>query len=352
MPCYHPNVGVRYLNQKIVKKDGEIGERVDWISRHKIKKDIRYDDKLPINQQPFLLKGFQDTEIFPIACHNCIGCRIYRSCQWGLRCMHEAQMHQDNSFLTLTYAPEYEPKDGKLVKDDMQKFFKRLRFQLDKQNIKVRYLYCGEYGGQTKRPHYHAILFGYDFPDKTPFKKNHMGQYLFISEELTRIWGKGHCLIGGVDYASACYVARYCIDKINGEEAKLHYAISDEEGNPLVDEDGIIQMRPSEFAHMSNGKLTDLGGGIGVKWFEQYHTDLYPLDECVLEGRKYPVPVYYDKLLKKFNRELYDSVKATRKENSVYASLEKPLEQSEFYLMQKQAVKMAQREQLVRTLYN
>ena len=136
----------------------------------------------------------------------------------------------------------------------------------------------------------------------------------------------------------------------NGDQAKLHYAIKDEEGNPLVDEDGVILQKPKEFAHMSNGAVSDLGGGIGIQWFEKYWKDLYPSDECVMDGKTYPVPTYYDKILKRYNRELYDEVKAKRQENSIYSSLSKPLEQSQYRLLQKETVKMAQITQLAREI--
>ena len=46
--------------------------------------------------------AFQDMPV-EVPCGQCIGCRLERSRQWAMRCVHEAQLHRDNSFITLTY---------------------------------------------------------------------------------------------------------------------------------------------------------------------------------------------------------------------------------------------------------
>lgn len=47
-----------------------------------------------------------------------------------------------------------------LSKEDLQKFIKRLRFQISKVfDEDIRYFACGEYGPKTFRPHYHVLLY-------------------------------------------------------------------------------------------------------------------------------------------------------------------------------------------------
>lgn len=68
-----------------------------------------------------------------LPCGQCIGCKLEHSRQWAMRCIHEAQLHSNNCFITLTYAPENLPPDGGLIKRDFQLFMKRLRFSLPKK---------------------------------------------------------------------------------------------------------------------------------------------------------------------------------------------------------------------------
>lgn len=72
-----------------------------------------------------------------LPCGQCIGCRLERSRQWAMRCVHEASMHDNNCFITLTYNPENLPPDGGLIKSDFQKFMKRLRKYYSKKKFDI-----------------------------------------------------------------------------------------------------------------------------------------------------------------------------------------------------------------------
>ena len=163
-------------------------------------------------------QGFADMEV-ELPCGQCIGCRLERSRQWAIRMAHEAQLHEDNCFLTLTYNDENLPKHNSLKLKDFQKFMKRLRKAFGK---KIRFFHCGEYGEKFQRPHYHAIIFGLDFKDKILFSEQN-DQKLYISPTLNKIWGLGHATIGDVTFQSAAYVARYITKKITGDRAQDHY---------------------------------------------------------------------------------------------------------------------------------
>jgi len=134
-----------------------------------------------------------------VPCGRCIGCRLERSRQWALRCMHELEFHKCNSFVTLTYRDNDLPMgnmEATLVPDDLMLFWKRLRKEYGNG---IRYFACGEYGERTRRPHYHACIFGVDFKDRKVFSTK--GDFtLYTSDTLDSIWGYGHCIIGDVSF--------------------------------------------------------------------------------------------------------------------------------------------------------
>jgi len=206
-----------------------------------------------------------------LPCSRCIGCRVERARQWAVRIMHEAAMCSEASFLTLTYDPQFLPKDGSISVDTCQLFLKRLRARLSPK--KVRFFLCGEYGEKLARPHYHLILFGHDFPDKV-FLKESNGQKLFSSDVLSSVWGLGFCTVGSVTFDSACYVANYATKKVLGPSADSHYS-----------------GRTPEFLLMSRRP------GIGRSWIDKFASDVYPSDEVIVHGRPARPPRYYDKQL-------------------------------------------------------
>jgi len=232
---------------------------------------------------------------------RCIGCKLEYSRQWALRCVHEAQLHDDNAFVTLTYADANIPLGGTLIKKDFQDFAKRLR---KKAGCKLSYYHCGEYGERTRRPHYHALLFGVDFPDKTPFKKSADGSDIYHSELLQRLWPQGFCTTGAVTFESAAYVARYVMKKITGAQAEKHYERIDEET-------GEVHRLLPEYTTMS------LKPAIAKGWYERFKTDAYPSDFVVLRGRKMKPPKYYDRLLELEDPEARAALKVRREEEAL-----------------------------------
>lgn len=242
-------------------------------------------------------KGWEDLPQVEIPCGQCIGCRLSRSKQWATRIMHEAQMHEHNHFLTLTYSDEHLPADYSVDVREFQLFMKRLRFQ---KGNGIRFFHCGEYGSKTFRPHYHAILFGCDISDLKRHKQNSQGDYLYRSEEIEKLWTKGHVLIGAVTTQSAAYVARYVLKKIGGKAAENHYRRI----HPYTGEE--VQVKP-EYCTMSRRP------GIGAAWYEKYKSDAYPSDFVVLEGHKVAVPKYYDRQLEKEDQETLEDMKMYRR---------------------------------------
>lgn len=241
---------------------------------------------------------------FPIQfpCGQCIGCKLEYSRQWAVRCMHEAESHLDNSYITLTYADEHLPPGGTLVKKHYQTFMKRLR---KNTGAKIKFFQCGEYGEQLKRPHYHSILFGIDFEDKVPWKQNDQGDTLYTSDFLTKTWGLGHCSVGAVTFESCAYVARYVTKKITGQlaETTLHYFNIDYDTGECV-------ARIPEYITMSRGGRT--GKGIAHDWYTKYGGETFRSDSVVINGREQSPPDYYARQLKSENPDLHARLKRAR----------------------------------------
>lgn len=275
MPCYHPLDGWR---SKTVNASGKRG--------------------IVFNPSD----GFLDMPI-RVPCGQCIGCRLERSRQWAIRCVHEASLYEKNCFITLTYSNEYLPKDGSLVLEHFQKFMKRLRKRFGSG---IRFFHCGEYGAKGGRPHYHACLFNFDFSDKEVWSVKD-GIKLYRSKALEELWSDpvtdvpyGFATVGEVTFESAAYVARYILKKQKGDLAIFHYNTI----NPLTGE--ITAERSPEYVTMSRRP------GIGKGWYEKFKSDVYPGDFVEFRGQRFRPPKYYDSIFEIDNPETFRMLKASR----------------------------------------
>lgn len=231
-----------------------------------------------------------------ISCGRCIGCRLEYSRQWAVRCMHEAQLHDRNCFITLTYSDEYLPEGGTLVLDHFQRFMKRLR---KKFGNGIKFYHCGEYGEKFGRPHYHAIIFGLDFDDKVVDKKCNGFNY-YYSETLQNLWKYGKPIVCDVSFDTCAYVARYMLKKVNGDMAFEHYSTVD-------CRTGEISQRKPEYCTMSKKE------GIGKRWYEKFKSDVYPSDYLIVKEMKVKPPKYYDGLFEIDDPDMFDKIKSRRK---------------------------------------
>lgn len=136
----------------------------------------------------------------PFGCGQCLPCRINKRRVWSLRMAVEYMATGKGLFITLTYSDENLPLSlsghGTLCKRDVQLFMKRFRKAVGKE---VRYFFCGEYGENTHRPHYHAILFGVDLDD---------------AQHVADCWSFGLVHCGECNSDTIQYVAGYCLKKI------------------------------------------------------------------------------------------------------------------------------------------
>lgn len=211
-----------------------------------------------------------------VNCGQCIACRLNRASDWAARIMHEARMSAESYFLTLTYDEENLPRVGNystLVKDDVQRFLKRLRKALEP--VKLRYYLCGEYGETYGRAHYHVVVF-------LDSHSEDFERYVNLS------WKFGFVHFGNVSFESAAYVARYCTKLLTGPKKEWYI-----ERN-ILPEFSLMSRRP----------------GIGAKWLEKYGNEVKAHHSIIVKGRKVSPPRYYrDKVYEEVDRSIVrDSV--------------------------------------------
>lgn len=242
-------------------------------------------------------KGWQvskDHGIPCIPCGQCVGCRIDRSREWAVRITHEAQMYPEkqNSFLSLTYNDDHIPEGGVLKPDHLQSFMKRLREKVYPHQL--RFFAVGEYGDRYTRPHYHVCLFGLEWQDLYKWKKTKRGNTVFRSPTLETVWKKGFSDIGQLNWQSAAYAARYILKKQTGKRISEYPSYVDRSTGEIIN--------VPEFTRSSNRP------GLGHDWFMKYWKDVYPHDFVILKDKQFKTPRYYDKLLERYQPEVWQEV--------------------------------------------
>ena len=56
--------------------------------------------------------------------------------------------------------------------------------------------------------------------------------------------------------------------------------------------------------------------GIAKDWYDKYHTDVFPQDYVIHQGRKVKTPKYYDNQLEKLDPQELDYIKYLRQERA------------------------------------
>lgn len=203
-----------------------------------------------------------------------MACRINYTTAWKLRLLYELSDWDSAMFLTLTYDDEHLPKDIGLHKKDLVGFFKRLRAYLDysDENTRIKYYGVGEYGDKTKRPHYHAIIFGL-----SPYDVKHREYIIDAWQHRCEDWqfdrSRGRkCCIQNVCPEAIEYVTGYVQKKLSGSMAEKEYG-----------------EKEAPFAIMSKG--------LGFEFARQNADRLRTNGFTYLSGHKVSLPRYYrDKL--------------------------------------------------------
>jgi len=158
-----------------------------------------------------------------VPCGRCVFCLQKKRRHWQFRLDQEMKRSSSAYFVTLTYNDKEIPNSvlGKtsLHKADIVKFNKRLRAEIHRDlkrqekklkttlaEPKIKYFLIGEYGPETKRPHYHAVYFNVPPP---------------VMNKLPKLWKLGIVQVDVLNHQRIGYVTKYMIcqeHEYNGKE--------------------------------------------------------------------------------------------------------------------------------------
>lgn len=329
MQCVTP---MYFVYNEGEKKKGKI------VSRDEVRRWMQQDGNF-IKTSP--LSG---RKWMKVPCRHCWACQLNYSAEWATRIMLEAKESPNNWFITLTYDEKHVPRfeelkvtykeedinknisystisfldDGNfkysLYPEDVRRFLNSLRKYFSRKgHTGIKFFYCGEYGTNTERPHYHMILMNcpldplqFYSPKVDPLhKKAH-----WKSKELDKYWSEtnpkdpknddaripiGFVDIAELEWSCAAYVARYCTKKLTFDQNKEEIYYS--------------QGRLPEYIRMSNG--------IGKKYFEKYKDQIYHTDEIIMKTVQgntgsYKPPKAFDRWMEELDPDFIHKIKLSR----------------------------------------
>ena len=169
-----------------------------------------------------------DRVVLTVPCGKCAECQGKNALQWSYRIDAEYQDTLESGgyvyYDTLTYAPENRPMISRFFKivpehdhscfdyTDIQKFLKRLRFNLKNSAKNLRYFLVSEYGtteGRQHAPHYHLLAFvRHSFVNPLEFSK-------IVSDS----WGLGRT--DGIAFRSPTYVLNHNVITGRDQSARV-----------------------------------------------------------------------------------------------------------------------------------
>lgn len=214
------------------------------------------------------LKTKYETAYMQVPCGKCPQCLSSRSRGWTFRLMEEAKVSSSCNFITLTYDNDNVPMSElgipTLEKMDFELFMKSLRH---KSPEKIKYYACGEYGSETHRPHYHAIMF--NLPREWSYPQN---------TTIQETWKRGNVRVDPGTELTFAYVTKYIMK--GGLKVKN---IIDDDSGEVHDDDRI-----PEYSRMSKG----LGLSFLTPQMRKYlKTNL--VGHVMYNGTPTPLPRYF-----------------------------------------------------------
>lgn len=156
-----------------------------------------------------------DGVVYPVfmyvPCGKCRLCREHKVDEWSTRCMCEsATSPYTPLFITLTYKPECRPDNMIDVKDDFQRFMKRLRIAVSRdlgiKNRELRYMAVSEYTPKNHYPHLHMLLWNMPYVSAA---EGALNSFQALVQFIADAWSNGFVKVEFCRDASGQYCLKY-----------------------------------------------------------------------------------------------------------------------------------------------
>lgn len=203
-------------------------------------------------------------------CGHCAACRKNDTVEWGLRSYFEAQSYEQSVFVTLTYDDEHLLQSkmpgysGLLSPTHIKDFCKSFSYY---NRAPFRYFIGGEYGENTNRAHYHAVLFGVRI-NSPAFTDRFWVDSKQGYNSYCKAWPYGFILLQPLTPQRCFYAAKYA----------TKYS------KDMIDEMKLFGQQPP-FRRMSKG--------LGLNWFLQHKDEVVLRGYITFKGCKIRIPRYY-----------------------------------------------------------
>lgn len=157
----------------------------------------------PINLKRENIIHPENYHSYVVPCGRCPSCLNRRAAHWYFRLLHQKKESDTCSFVTWTYDDENLPEA--LMKSELQNLFKKMR-----KDMNFKYYAVGEYGDQSLRPHFHAIM--YDLPERMIYADNLETKGVLRSTSMEWYWKKGFVDVREPETGRFRYICGY-LDK-------------------------------------------------------------------------------------------------------------------------------------------
>lgn len=241
--------------------------------------------------------GMRKLNFVVVPCGKCQDCARVKARDWKVRLYHHSITEGDGLFVTLTYNDEH-LEDNNLNYEHYQLFMKRLRKLFPEREIS--FFCAGEYGFDSLRRHFHAIIFGLNIDDvKTEYfsrSRKDRNVKIWLSRVLEKCWCTDFSSRTGLDYNPDNLRGFVSVSGIKSGDPRAFGYVSGYIICKMSDQhkrDVMFNKSVPEFHHMS------LKRPIGKNYYVKYCKEIFNQDFVWFNMRKLPIPKAYDRWYQK-----------------------------------------------------